>query len=302
MIDRVKKILQILKKDLHERDEIIEVAFLSALVGENIFLYGPPGVAKSLISRRISSAFESENYFEYLMQKFSTPEEVFGPISLSELKKDNYLRKTKGYLPEADFGFLDEIWKSNPAILNTLLTIINEKKFKNGDKIEDVPLKVLISASNETPPQNQGLEALYDRFLVRLSVEPLKSRDSFESILQQGNLDSFVDVAEHLKIKADEWRGFKDKINKVTISQDCFNIINAIRLEIVEHNEKSDEKDILYISDRRWQKAGLLLKASAFFCDRDTTNIVDCFLLEYCLWSKPKEVEVINKIYNAPKI
>ena len=132
MQEQIGKVLDRLQDGLLERDEVIKIAFLGALAGENIFLYGPPGVAKSLISRRIASAFGSTNYFEYLMQKFSTPEDVFGPISLSELKKDNYIRKVEGYLPKADFAFLDEIFKANPAILNTLLTIINEKIFKNG--------------------------------------------------------------------------------------------------------------------------------------------------------------------------
>ena len=199
-------------------------------------------------------------------------------------------------MPEADFAFLDEIWKSNPDILNTLLTIINEKKFKNGNEVKDVPLKVLFSASNETPPENQGLEALYDRFLVRLLVEPLKKRDSFEAILQEGSLDSFVDVADNLKIKADEWKSFKKKIEAVKISADTFNVINGIRLEIAKVNESRDEDKIIYISDRRWQKAGFLLKASAFFCDRDETNIADCFLLEHCLWSREDEIEIIKNI------
>ena len=156
---RISKILYTLGQNIHERDEIISVVLLSALANQNIFLYGPPGTAKSLISRRLSKVFETKHYFEYLMQKFSTPEEVFGPISLTELKKDNYIRKTDGYLPTAEFAFLDEIWKSSPAILNTLLTIINEKIFRNGSNIEKVPLKILISASNEIPPPKSRIRS-----------------------------------------------------------------------------------------------------------------------------------------------
>ena len=228
--NRIDKLISVLTEGVYEREEAIKISFLSALAGENIFLYGPPGVAKSLISRRLSEVFESDNYFEYLMQKFSTPEEVFGPISISELKKDNYIRQTKGYLPTADFAFLDEIFKANPAILNSLLTIINEKKFKNGTELQNVPLKVLVSASNETPPPNQGLEALYDRFLVRLDVNPIKSRENFETLLQDDTPD--IEVDDNLKIKTKEWEEFKTAIKNVTISKDVFNIIHSIRIKI----------------------------------------------------------------------
>jgi len=178
---RITAIIENLNQGIHERNEVIAVSFLAAFSDQNIFLFGPPGTAKSLIARRLSHAFETTHYFEYLMQRFSTPEEVFGPVSITELKKDNYKRKTKGFLPQSDFAFLDEIWKSSPAILNTLLTIINEKLFRNGTETESVPLKALIAASNETPPQGQGLEALYDRFLVRLYIPPMEGKEKFES-------------------------------------------------------------------------------------------------------------------------
>ena len=157
---RIAGILSKLNDGVYGREEVIAIAFLGAIAGLNTFLLGPPGTAKSMIARRISSVFKSDQYFELLMHRFSTPEEIFGPIKLSELKKDNYERETAGYLPTADLAFLDEIWKANSAILNTLLMIINEKQFKNGNKQpEDVPLKVLIAASNETPPPGQSLEA-----------------------------------------------------------------------------------------------------------------------------------------------
>lgn len=133
-----------------------------------------------MITRRIKEAFgDGAKYFEHLMNEFTTPDEIFGTIKLKGLDKGIYEKNTDGFLPQANVAFLDEIWKSGPAILNTLLTIINEKKFHNGNKVEDAPLQILLAASNELPREKAGLEALYDRFVVRTKVDPVKDDDSF---------------------------------------------------------------------------------------------------------------------------
>ncbi len=150
---RIEEILTYINDGLIEREHITAMVLLSVLSGQSVFIYGPPGTAKSLIASRIASCFDGAVYFEYLMQRFSTPEEVFGPISISELHKDNYIRKTEGFLPEVHLAFLDEIWKSSPAILNTLLTIVNERRFRNGTEVTDVPLRAIIAASNEFPAE-----------------------------------------------------------------------------------------------------------------------------------------------------
>ncbi len=296
MKKRINEILEHLNKGIHEREEVIAVLLLAALADQNIFLLGPPGTAKSLISRRLSHAFETKSYFEYLMQRFSTPEEVFGPVSISELKKDNYIRKTEGFLPRSDFAFLDEIWKSSPAILNTLLTIINEKIFRNGQNIETVPLKVLVSASNETPPENQGLEALYDRFLVRLHVPPISEKKSFESLLQSSPTKEQVNLPSKTLITHDEWELWQLEIKEVQLSPETLNVIHDIRLTF---SEKSEDLDV-YVSDRRWQRASMLLKSAAFFCGRKETNLVDTLLLRHCLWTtNDNRHEVIEIVEDA---
>lgn len=201
--DRIEKLLAILKQGLYEKDEAIRLALLTAISGESIFFLGAPGCAKSMIARRIVQAFKSDEkeglkYFEYLMNQFSTPEDIFGNISLKALNgegesgKEEYKRITDGFLPQADIAFLDEIWKASPAIQNTLLTIINERIFHNGGKVEDVPLKALFAASNELPTKNEGLEALYDRFILRLVVDFIQNEDSFFEMIDDSNSIDFI--------------------------------------------------------------------------------------------------------------
>ncbi|MGI9392594.1 MAG: AAA family ATPase [Parvibaculales bacterium] len=293
-MQKIQKICEALSSGVLEKEEAITVSLLAALAGQNVFLLGPPGTAKSLIARRLASVFETNAYFEYLMQRFSTPEEVFGPISLAELKKDNYIRKVEGYLPVADFAFLDEIWKSSPAVLNTLLTIINEKKFRNGTDVKTVPLKALISASNETPPANQGLEALYDRFLVRLMLSPVQEKNSFEKVIQQAPAKSEVDIKNGDKITNKEFELWQLEIDEVKLSPETLNVIQAVRIQIEQSNKDREQK--IYVSDRRWQRAARILKAGAYFCDRKITNLVDTLLLRHCLWSTDSDRAVLQKI------
>ena len=295
---RIKELVSSISTGMHEREEIIAVSLLGALCGQNTFLYGPPGTAKSLISRRIACAFDNPAYFEYLMNRFSTPEEVFGPVSIKALKEDHYVRKTDNYLPKAEFAFLDEIWKSSPAILNTLLTLINEHIFRNGENIEKAPLKALIAASNETPDPNQGLDALYDRFIVRLMVGPIQQSVHFDKLLNSKPTEAKTPIPEHLLVKPEEWTQWREKIHTVQLSKETMTIIHLIREEL---EKKHDELEV-YVSDRRWQRAAMLMKAAAFFNDRTETNHSDAVLLQHCLWThEDNRQDVMDIVASAIK-
>lgn len=287
---QISTLLSELCDGIHEREQIMAVCLLSTIAGHNTFLFGPPGTAKSLISRRLSKAFEESKYFEYLMNRFSTPEEVFGPVSIKALKEDCYTRKIEGYLPTANFAFLDEIWKASPAILNNLLTVINEHIFKNGDELVKVPLKSLIAASNEIPLPNQGLEALYDRFVIRLLVPPIQQQEHFQQLLNNKPSSDTPHISHPISYETlDKWR---EQLNNVQISEDTFLIIQYIRKEL---KEKFEELGV-YVSDRRWQRAAILLKASAFCNGRTETNHSDAILLKHCLWTTPENREVVENI------
>ncbi|WP_236608051.1 AAA family ATPase [Spiroplasma syrphidicola] len=249
LTERLENLIQQLQKDVYEKDEIFRLALLAMLSGESIFLLGKPGIAKSLVARRLKFAFKNGTIFEYLMNRFSTPEEIFGPISIEDLQRGVYRRLIDKYLPTAEIVFLDEIWKAGPSIQNTLLTIINEKIFRNAGVDMKVPMKLLISASNELPAEGQGLEALYDRFIIRYIAHGLEDTGNFNHMLA-GVTDLDVEVDEDLQIKHDEYDIWRKEINKVQFSQATFDFIARFRKAMYLATEGT-----YYISDRRWKKS-----------------------------------------------
>ncbi|MBD3353072.1 MAG: AAA domain-containing protein [Candidatus Lokiarchaeota archaeon] len=298
---RMRKLLEALSSGLIEKAEIMNLAFLSAISGETIFMVGPPGIAKSLIARRLKFAFKNARSFEYLMHRFSTPDEIFGPISITKLKNEDILeRNIDHYLPGANIAFLDEIWKAGPSIQNTLLTIINERKFLNGEEEIGVDLFGILAASNELPEKDQGLEALWDRFLIRVLVKNIENRDNFEEMILDTK-DLYIDVIpEELKITKDEYYEWQDIRDNISVPTEVLNVINHIRVKIQKYNDKlleeESEEPLLYVSDRRWKKIIKVLRTCAFLNGRNKVELIDCFLISYFIWNIPDQIDYVSQI------
>lgn len=323
MLERFKQLLGEMNRGIYEKETEISLSLLAALAGESIILLGPPGVAKSMVARQLKTAFRDAQSFEYLMSRFSTPDEIFGPVSIQKLKtSDTYERAVEGYLPTADVVFLDEIWKAGPAIQNTLLTVINEKIFRNGNREMHLPLKLLVAASNELPAKGEGLEALWDRFVIRIESRPIKLEKNFRAMLLDSHADflgptdftdstdfsgftgglghaDFADNADFsdLKITSEEYAEWAEKICKIGVKIEVLDAISAIRksLRTVNVDEAAERRNI-YVSDRRWKNIVRLLRTSAFMQDREEVDICDLLPIYHCLWQEPEERDAIRNI------
>jgi MoxR-like ATPase len=293
---QVAALLKQLCAGLYDREESVRLALLAAVSGESIFLLGPPGVGKSLVARRLTHAFASGRSFSYLMSRFSTPDEIFGPVSIRALREeDRYERRIEGYLPGSDVIFLDEIWKAGPAIQNALLTVLNERIYRNGDQTIKVAVRAILAASNELPPKGETLSPLWDRFLIRYEMGGIRSARGFLSMITD-TADVYEDTIDpEIKLTAELLDAWSVEIDAIEMPPEVLNVLQIVRQRIEEANQSgSMPVTPLELYDRRWKKLVRLLRTTAFLNGRSAVDLMDCALMPHVLWSHPPQRSFFN--------
>lgn len=271
---------------LYERTAEIHTAILALLARRHHFQLGPPGVAKSLLVEQVIGrieGFEGENYFKWLLTKFTLPEEIFGGPLFKLLKEEGiYKRNTERKIPRARVSFLDETMKAGSSLLNTLLTLINEGEFYNVDDDPTVPLMVLFGASNEGPQTNE-LEALVDRFMFWHRVGKMKDMGSFikaTSTPINKNPEKFMSI--------DDLTEIQEIVSNITVPDEVFSCLWDIREEL--------EKEEITVSDRRFHQCVAVIQAEAFMNGHDVAEVIDTKPLQHCFWRDPSHIEPVQRI------
>jgi MoxR-like ATPase len=274
-----------LKRRFVGRDEVVDLIALAVVAGEHLFLYGPPGTAKSALIRQFASSVQGR-YFEYLLTRFSEPNEIFGPIDLARLREGAVATVTTGMLPEAEFAFLDELFNANSAILNNLLTVLNERVYRRGAEVHRLPLLSLFSASNHLA-EDEALGALFDRFLLRCHVDHLK-REAMPALLSAGWALERSSGAT-TSVSAADLRALSRKVHDVDLTR-----VTEPYAEVV-----FKVRDLgVAISDRRAVKMLKLLAASALLSGRNAANPSDLWVLRY-VWDRVEQIDPLAALING---
>lgn len=285
---KIQAIRKALNDRFFDRSEIIDGMLTALIAKENLFMIGQPGTGKSALTETLCSALSGGNHFAYLISKFTTPEELYGPVSLQALQTGAYERVTAGRLPEAHIAFLDEIFKGSSAILNTLLPVINERKFYNGVKPVACPLQVVFGASNEIP-EAEELAALYDRFALKYVTARLKDDDHARALFNRAKFGPMPTMSfAELDVE-------QAHAAALDVPAEVIDALISIRRDI--------DQEGLYVSDRKWVQSVKVIKAYAYLQGHSVVELDDLDILEHMLWTTPDNKRTVAKIvakYNNP--
>lgn len=284
--EKLNNVLQHIKDVFVGKNEIIDLLGIGLLARENAFLLGPPGTAKSALVRALSNGIEGGKNFEYLLTRFTEPNEIFGPFDIRKLKEGELVTNTEGMMPEASMIFLDEIFNANSAILNSLLLALNEKIFRRGRETKKLPALMFIGASNVLP-EDEALNALLDRFLIRVKCDYVDPDLLHEVLLAGWKIESSGNK-EMPTITADEIRELQSLCRTIDLT--------GIRKQYVDivHNLRNTG---IKVSDRRAVKLQNLIAASALMCGRAEAVLSDLWVLKY-IWDNEEQIEILEGIIN----
>ncbi|HEY1697810.1 MAG TPA: AAA family ATPase [Polyangiaceae bacterium] len=270
------------------KDEVIRLLLVAAIAGEHAVLIGPPGTAKSALIRTFARLMRA-NYFEYLLTRFTEPNEIFGPVDIAAFRDGRYERRTEGMLPEAEIVFLDEVFKSNSAILNALLTLLNERRYTSGGSSVRCPLLSAFGASNEVPG-DETLTAIYDRFILRIRNDNLDAYH-FQDLLQKGlehevlqMTDAAVEPLVSARELAELQRGL---LQRTRFTEEFFSQYKGLVFQI--------RAEGLSLSDRRVVKILKLFAASAYLDGRAQPDASDLFVLKH-VWNSEDQAQILEAI------
>ncbi len=283
---KLEEIKNALCAKFFEREEEIEGILVALLSRQHMLMIGPAGTAKSALSVEIAKIVQGTNYFQWLLTRFSTPEEVFGPLSLKDLEQGVYKRNTATKMPEANLVFLDEIFKANSAILNSLLTLINERIFYNNGAPIKVPLMSVIGASNEYPEEGEGLEALFDRFLLRFELDYIADETNFVSMMKGASQTQDMPT-----MTMDELVQLQFFTDMVAIPDDLYETLSKIRMALRDEGIRP--------SDRRFKQSLSVLQAKALNSQRQVVQVEDIVILENALWETPDQKDTVSLIVRS---
>ncbi len=286
-IEQLNAVLGQLKETFIGKDDIIDLMGICLVGRENLFLLGPPGTAKSAMVRELAKRIHG-NTFEYLLTRFTEPNELFGPFDIRRLREGELVTNTEGMLPEANLIFLDELLNANSAILNSLLMVLNERIFRRGRETRDLPVLMILGASNHLP-QDEALQALFDRFLIRVRCDNVEPHQ-LSSVLDAGwRLERKTATEEQFNIAYEDLLRLQSAIAGVDLQD-----IRPAYLELVQQLRNAG----VQVSDRRAVKLQRLIAASALLCHRQQAIRSDMWVMRY-IWDTEEQREVIAGIVAA---
>jgi MoxR-like ATPase len=280
------EVLDPLKNAFVGKDEVIDLMGVSLAARENIFLFGPPGTAKSALVHSLAARIHGHT-FDYLLSRFTEPNELFGPFDIRRLREGDLVTNTEGMLPEADIVFLDELLNANSAILNSLLMTLNERVFRRGRETRAIPALFFAGASNHLP-EDDALRALFDRFLLRVRCGPVPE-SQLQQVLTAGWELEKEDTLRAATLTATDLREFQKSIRRVDLSQ-----VRTAYLDLIMKLRHAG----MEISDRRAVRLQRVVAASALLCGRLDARVSDLWVLRH-VWDREEQIEVIESIVAA---